>query len=222
MIQNHFKNMRFYDYLAEKNVDVDTGKQGKKFEKIFTDALELINLKFNQNAAGGAIWDIESKGTGWNLPNEKINIKVSSATWMFASTELGEILPWDKADKNFDDKKLSTKIKRFLNKKGINNVVYLKPKDSKIQNKIISAVKNKDKKLLNNLFSDENFYVEKLGKNYQVRVLSKNNKVSSVAVDKGGSVFMRTERPRKMGGSQNVVAFRAPKAEMGDLRRIKM
>ncbi len=141
---------------------------------------------------------------------------------MFASKKLGEMLPW-KGFKEFDDIKAASKVKRFLNKLGINQVIYLKPKDQESQNKLISAVSKSNTIELNNILTKNNFYAEKLGKNYQVRVLTKDDRVSSIVIDKGGHVFMRSERPREMGGSSGVVAFRTPSEKIGKIyRKIKV
>ena len=57
--------------------------------------------------------------------------------------------------------------------------------------------------------SKKNFYIEKLGSGWDVRVLTRDNRVSSIAIDSGGKVFMRSEKPRKLGGTQ-MVTFRTP------------
>lgn len=218
--------MRLLNYLIEQDEInfPDSGAKGKVFEKIFTRALEIAGLDHEKNTQTGRVWDIKPKGSGWDnfLSNKNINIKTASAVWMFGSKELGNILPWD-GFKEFDENKAASKVKRFLNKLGINQVIYLKPKDQEIQKKLISAVKNKDKDELNNILINKNFFAETLGKNYSVRVLTKDDRVSSIAIDKGGKVFMRSERPRKIGGSSDVVTFRTPSTKIGrNFKRIKV
>ncbi len=202
----------------------DSGAVGKLFEKIFIKALELVDLDYEKNSGTGRTWDIKPKGSGWDkfISGKPVNIKAARTVWMFASKELGAILPWNNIKGQFDDKKVAAKVKRFLNKLGVNQVIYLKPKDQEIQSKLISAVRKSDTTELNNILKENNFLAEKLGKNYQVRILTKENRVSSITIDKG-QVFMRSERPRQMGGSEDVVAFRAPKPEISTIfRKVKM
>lgn len=132
---------------------------------------------------------------------------------MFGSTELWDMLPWDKLPPSFESnkKKYERKVKKFLNKLGLSKVIYLKPKSKEVQKEIIRAVNNKDVKNLDNLLTRDNFAVYKLGRNYDVRILTDGKRVTSIAVDKGRKVFMRSEKPRPLGRSAMVVTFRAPK-----------
>jgi hypothetical protein len=209
--------MKFEDFVNEETTDiVDTGKKGKQFENKFIKALEMVGLKFDVNNYAGAMWDIKPKGKGWlNLFTETpVNIKVSGTKWMFGTSELNKMLPWEKLPEKFDNDKAAAKVKRFLNKKGLADVVYLKPVAKDVQNAIIDAVDNEDVDKLKMLLNKKNFYAEKLGRGYSVRVLSNNERVTSVAIDKDGKVFMRSEKPRKLGGTM-MVTFRTPTTKLG-------
>ena len=212
--------MRFKKFLFEAEDIVDTGKKGKEFENKFVEALKMVGLDFEINHYAGKMWDILPKGDGWLklVSDKEVNIKVAGTKWMFASTELYKMLPWETLPDNFDKDKAAAKVRRFLNKKGLAQTVYLKPKDKNIQTEIIKAVDNKDVETLDTLLVKKNFYIEKLGKGFTVRILTNSERVTSIAIDKGGKVFMRSEKPRKMKGS-TVVTFRTPTAKLGKVER---
>jgi hypothetical protein len=213
--------MRFKSFLAEETSDiVDTGKKGKEFENKLVKALKMVGLKFEVNRYAGRMWDIKPTGDGWLriISDKEVNIKVAGTKWMFGTSELYKMLPWEKLPDDFNKEKAEAKVKRFLNKKGLSQIVYLKPKDKMIQTEIISSVDQNDIEKLDALLVKKNFYVEKLGKGYQVRVLTDGEKVTSVAIDKGGKVFMRSEKPRNMKGTM-MITFRTPTAKLGKVQR---
>jgi len=212
--------MRFHKFLNEAEDIVDTGKKGKEFETKLIKALEMVGLDFEVNHYAGKMWDILPKGDGWLrlVSDKEVNIKVAGTKWMFASTELYKMLPWEKLPDKWDVDKATKKVRNFLNKKGIAQTVYLKPKDKTIQMAIIDAVDKKDKEKLDTLMVKKNFYIEKLGQGYGVRILTNGERVTSIAIDKDGKVFMRSEKPRKMKGS-TVVTFRTPTAKLGKIER---
>jgi hypothetical protein len=213
--------MRFITFLNEEIIDAeDWGSVGKKFEDTFSAACKLVGLKFQKNTKTGKSWDIHPTGDGWErLYSEKdVNIKVAGTKWMFGSSDLTKILPWENKPEDFDVEKAAKKVKRVVNKLGIPDVVFLKPKDKDIQQKITDAVRAKDIEALDKLMVKKNFNAEKLGRGYTVRVLTNNERVTSIAIDKGGKVFMRSEKPRKIGGSM-MVTFRTPTAKIGKIDR---
>lgn len=204
----------------------DFGKMGRKFEHVFMDACMMVGLDFHKNGFKGRVWDIHPVGKGWEkiLSDENVNIKTGGTKWMFSSSELYKMLPWEKKPKDFDEKKAAAQVKRLLNKLGVANTVFLKPKSGKIQTAISNAVRDGDKKKLEELMVKKNFYAEKLGKGYNVRVLSDKERVTSIAIDKGGHVFMRSEKPRAIGAGQGTVTvtFRTPTKKIGqDEKRVK-
>jgi hypothetical protein len=205
--------MRLLKYIHENLKDTeDFGATGRKFEAEFVKALEKLDVDHKANVASGAGWDIKSKGPDWVklLMDKEINLKIFSAKWMFGSTDLTKMLPWDKPDEKFDKEKMEMRVKRYLNKKGLSDITFLKPKTADIQATILKAVRTEDIEKLKEVMVKKNFQFEKLGRTYDVRILQKKDgTVSSVAIDKGGKVFMRGEKPRKMGGSM-LVAFKAP------------
>lgn len=232
--------MRFKKYLKEEQEfldgleisekikpakDTDFGKLGRKFENIFSRACEIVGLKFKRNSFTGRIWDIHPIGKGWEkiLSNEDVNIKTGGTKWMFSSSELYKMLPWDKKPKDFNEKKATTKVKRMLNKLGVADTIFLKPINGNIQSQITNAVRNEDKEKLDKLMTKENFYAEKLGNDYKIRILTNKKRVTSIAIDKGGHVFMRSERPRPLGsGHTMTVTFRTPSKKLGkEKRRVK-
>ena len=219
--------MRFLEYIEdledldiidldidEKIID-DWGKVGKEFERKLIQTLELLGLKFDVNRYAGSTWDIKPKGSGWNkLSGKKVNIKKSRTKWMFGSKQIYNMLPWDGFKGKFNEKKAAEKVKKFLIDKDIDKVLILKPISPEIQYKIMDLpdIKNANtrKKKAKEILSKNNWYIEGLGKDWNVRVLTKENRVSSVAIDSGGKVFMRSEKPREIGGTNNVVTFRTP------------
>lgn len=222
--------MRFQEYLddIEENLDIidgeidektveDWGKNGKKFETKMVKAIDAAGLDVEVNRYAGKGWDIKPKGAGWiaNLTGKDVNIKQAKTKWMFGSTELARMLPWDGfKEGEFDADKAAAKVKKFIQKQGLQKVIYLKPNSPEIQAKI-NDIANDDKeskakeKKAKEVLSKKNFYIEKLAPGWSVRVLTRDNRVSSIAIDSEGKVFMRSEKPRLMGGSMTV-AFRTP------------
>ena len=202
--------------LDEKTIE-DWGKVGKRFEAKMVRALQKAGLDFEENRYAGSGWDIKPKGTGWTgkLAGKEVNIKQAKTKWMFGSSELYKMLPWDGFKGKFDTNKAAKKVKRFLKKKGLDKIVYLKPNSSDIQSKIkdIADDNSEKAKEAKEVLSKKNFYIEKLGGSWDVRVLTrddgKGGRVSSIAIDSGGKVFMRSEKPRTLGGTM-MVTFRTP------------
>lgn len=201
----------------------DTGATGKDFEKKFIQALELVGLDFEVNRSTGALWDIHPKGPGWNrlLTDEDVNIKIARTKWMFGFSEMSRMLPWDDIDNSFNPDLYKDKIRMFLKKKGVQDNFFLKPKDDAVQAAIIQAVDNQDVNALNKLLISSNFYAEKLGSNYDIRILTKDHYITSIILDKEGRPFIRSERPRNVSGS-NFVGFKALSPKLGTAtRRLK-
>lgn len=198
----------------------DTGATGKQFEKIFKNSLMLVGLGFESNRGSGALWDIRPTTGDWTklLNNAYVNIKISRTKWMWGSAELGRILPWDDKDENWNEDKYKNKVKRIINK-AVKDIIFLKPASNDIESSIIKFTAEKNVEELNKLFTKANFYAEKLGSSYDIRILSRGNRITSIVIDKGGKPFMRSERPRKMGGSANFVAFRSDTAKIGNTAR---
>lgn len=199
----------------------DTGSSGKEFEKKFIQALQMVGLDFDINKNSGALWDIHPKGDNWNrLIDEKdVNIKVARTKWMFGSSELSTIIPWDEPV-NLDNMKFYTdEIKKFFKKKGVQNNYFLKPKDDSIQNSIIRAVDNNDVEMIEKLLVRPNFFIERLGNSYDIRINNKDNYITSIIIIKDGKVFARSERPRSLGGSKGFVAFKTPTEKLSNKSR---
>ncbi len=189
----------------------DSGLRGKQFEKFFIKALKLCGLDFRENIASGPGWDIQTIGDGWVklISSQDVNIKVHGTKWMLSASELYKGVPWDKLPDNYDSEKIVKKVRSVFNKKGVPQIYFLKPMDMGIQQKIIDATREEDTQALKKLLVKKNFKFERLGKGYGVRVLDNGERVTSIAITKGGKVFMRSEKPRKIGGSMTI-AFRAP------------
>jgi hypothetical protein len=200
--------------LVEKVSDLDTGARGKSFEVTLLKAFDLVGLEYTKNRASGAAWDFKATGGNWRklVGEHEVNIKVAGARWMFGGTEFVKALPWDEIEdvEEFDKDKAAAKVRRILVRKKIPQLVFLKPKDKDVQAQIKQAVDVEDVTALEDLLVKSNFKISKLGRNFSVRVSVRDGKVGSIAVDKSGKVFMRSERPRKMGGS-TMVGFRAPR-----------
>jgi hypothetical protein len=207
--------MRLENYLIDEADIIDTGAKGKAFERIFVKALSLVGLEFDEQNYAGKVFDIKSKGNGWKklFNNKNINIKVYGAKWMFSSSEMTSMLPWDtkKLPTDFNADKAASKVKRLFNKMGVDKVVFLKAKDKGIQTEIIKATAAEDVTRLKKLFQGTNFYSDQLT-DYSVRVLHDTERVTSVAADKGGKVFLRSEKPRNIGAGKGTVTvtFRTP------------
>jgi len=212
--------LRFSRYLYEKITDTDSGASGKKFESIFSQALKMVGLDFLSNIVTGPGWDIKPQGDGWNrlISDTNVNIKVAGTKWMFSASELYSMLPWDGFAGEFDKDKAAAKVKRFINKRGISDIVFLKPNNKEIEQKIIAAVATKDIETLDKLLTKKNFYAEKLGRTFDVRILTNDERVTSIALDKNGKVFMRSEKPRNLGGTVTVT-FRTPTPKLGKVEK---
>jgi hypothetical protein len=210
--------MKFKQYLTEME---DAGTGGKAFEKVFMGACDLIGLQYEKNGVNGRGWDIKPIGDGWTriISSMDVNIKVANTKWLFSSTELTNIVPWDGIDDNYDEKSVINRIKDIFKRIGLPQTVFLKPKTDAIQDKITDAVKGKDIIELEKIFVSNNFYAEKLGRNYNIRIsVHDDGKIGSIAIDKSGKVFMRSERPRKLGGSVSVT-FRTPTPKLNKTER---
>jgi len=213
--------LRFSRYLNETITDTeDTGAPGKKFENVFSQALKMVGLKFLSNTATGPGWDIKPQGDGWDrlISDTNVNIKVAGTKWMFSASELYSMLPWDGFTGEFNKEKAAAKVKRFINKRGISDIVFLKPNNKEIEQKIIAAVVAKDIETLDKLLTKKNFYAEKLGRTFDVRILTNDERVTSIALDKNGKVFMRSEKPRNLGGTVTVT-FRTPTPKLGKVEK---
>lgn len=201
----------------------DTGATGKEFEAKFIEALQLVGLDYEENRASGALWDIQPKGEGWNklIADKDVNIKVARTKWMFGSAELANIIPWDDASQMTNPDLYKKRIKRLLRSKGVQDTWFLKPKSDAVQSKIVQAVDNQDVETLKTLMVRNNFLMQRLGRNYDIRILKKRgeNYITSIVFDKGGKVFMRSERPRQVGGSQSFIAFKAASPQISDKPR---
>jgi hypothetical protein len=208
------------ELLSEIADTDDQGLGGKKFEKTLIKAFKLIGLKFVVNAASGPGWDIHTTGEKWlKLISEKdVNIKVYGTKWMLSSSELYKVLPWEKLPENFDKTKYERKIRRIFSKKGVSQIYFLKPKNKEIQEKIIKRTNDKDVKELEKIIIKKNFRFEKLGKSFGVKILDNGERVTSVAILKDGKVFMRSEKPRKLGGVMTVT-FRTPTPKISKITR---
>lgn len=207
--------------IVRRILSEDTGASGKEFEAKFIEALELVGLEFDVNRSSGALWDIRPTGEGWNrLISEKdVNIKVARTKWMFGSAELSNMIPWDDASSIQNVELYKKRIRRLLKSKGVQDTLFLKPKSDAVQNKIMQAVAVKDVDTLNQILVRDNFLIEKLGNNYDIRILAKGNRITSIVFDKGGKVFMRSERPRQVGGSSGFVAFKSATPQISDKPR---
>jgi hypothetical protein len=194
---------------------LDHGLKGKEFEDKLIRAFKMTGLDMKVNRASGALWDVHPVGPGWTklVSDRDVNIKLNRTLWMFSSTELNTMLPWpaDEFDKDtFDNEAAAAKVKQFLQKRGLGKVVWLKAKSKDIENQIIQALSDQDVNKLDSLLVKKNFNHERLGNKYSVRVLDNGKRVSSIAIDFGGTVFMRSEKPRKINGTMTVT-FRTPK-----------
>jgi len=202
---------------------LDVGRKGRKFEHDFIEALRLVGLAFETNRTGGAAWDIHPKGPGWQkiVDNKDVNIKLTQARWLFGSSELGKSIPWDDFSPE-DEEKVVRVVRKVLNQWSVPKVVFLKPKDQEVQSALQSAVRKKDCEALSGLLVRKNFNAVSLG-HYSIRILSKGSRINSIVLEKGGKVFARTERPRKVGHSLHFVAFRAPTPKISKInRRLKV
>lgn len=210
---------------AEEIPAFDAGGRGKKFEDILFKAFDLVGLKYTRNGRSGALWDIRPKGKGWQkiIHDENVNIKIANTKWMFGTAVFSKMLPWDDVTKfsDWSPELYAKRVKRHLNRLGLPSVMYLKPKDKDVQDRITAAVDKEDVPTLNDLLVRKNFTLEKLGKGYSVRITVDGNKIGSIAIDKGGKVFMRSEKPRNVSGSL-MVGFRTPGKKMGKTyKRVK-
>jgi len=204
----------------------DFGKDGRDFESVFTRACELVGLDFDKNGFKGRIWDIHPKGMGWEklISDQNVNIKTGGTKWMFSSSELYKTLPWADMPKSFNTTKAAAKVKTMFNELGVDDTVFLKPKNSDIQANIVKMVNDKNIQELNKLLVEKNFYADKIGKDYKVRILTNEERVTSIVIDKDDKVFMRSEKPRAIGAGKGTVTvtFRTPTSKLGiDEKKVK-
>ncbi len=215
--------MRFNKYLFEAVDTDDVGYEGKKFEDLFLKAFELLDLKYILSSGRRVIWDYRPIGDEWNrlISGKDVNIKISGTKWLFGTAELGNMVPYEEGFKDENEiTKIEKQIKKWIKSKEIHKTYYLKPNTSDVQKQIIAAVKSEDIEKLDKLITKKNFKFEKLGNNFDVEIsTNKNLSVKSIKILKGGKTFMRSEKPRKVGGSKNFVAFKSPSSKLGDKNR---
>jgi hypothetical protein len=209
--------VRLARFIAEES----HGAPGERFEDYFVRACRMAGLSLERNSSNGRLWDIRSYGDGWEriVSDEFINIKISTTKWMFSSAELYHMLPWESVPDDFDPVRAAAKVKRFLNRT-VAGVVFLKPASRRVERALVAAVDAEDRDAVEEVLVKKNFLVERLGKKYDVRVIVSDGRITSIAIDKGGKVFMRTEKPRKLGGSVTVT-FRTPTPTFGKAGRVK-
>jgi hypothetical protein len=214
----------FKSLLEVKDIEgsaLDSGGKGKKFERVLIRAFDLVGLGYDENRATGALWDVKTKGEGWKklVSNKEVNIKIAGTRWMFGGAEFGRALPWDEIEnvEAFDTDKAAAKVRKILLKRGVHKTVFLGPKTKDVEQDITKAVTTKDVEKLNTLLVKSNFKANHLGKGFTVRVSTKGNKIGSIAIEKAGKVWARSERPRQISGSMQV-AFRSSSA---GLKRVK-
>ncbi len=213
--------IRFKQYFRETTRDTegmpifDTGGKGKQWEDTFIRACKMIGLDLKVNRGSGALWDLHAAGPGWTkvLGGRDINIKLARTKWMMSSSELVKMLPWQGFEGEFDNDKAAAKVKKFLNKRGMKQIVWMKPKSTAIEKAIKDALAAQDVNKLDELLVKNNFNHERLGNKYSVRVLDNGKRVTSVAIDFGGKVFMRSEKPRDINKTATVT-FRTPTAKL--------
>jgi hypothetical protein len=188
----------------------DQGFGGKSFEKTFVKALRLAGLKFDANVESGPGWDIHTIGSEWLklISDKDVNIKVAGTKWMVSSSEIAKVVPWDSLPTDYDRKAMEAKVRQIINSKGLPQIYFLKPKSEEIQGKIVDATNAKDVDHIKKLLVKKNFRYEKLGRNFDVKILDNGERVTSVVIMKGNKAFMRSERPRTTGRSATV-AFRS-------------
>lgn len=200
----------------------DWGKVGRSFEKVFTDACDLVGLGYEKNSFSGRVWDMHPIGPGWEriIADNDVNIKAGGTKWMFSSSELYKELPWEQIPEDFDPEHAAKRVKSVLRRLGIAKTVFLKPASKDVEMDLRQAVKDKDIGALNKILTQKNFYIEKLGSGYSVRVRTDGGRITSIAIDKDGKVFMRSEKPRKLGaGGTITVTFRTPTPKIGKVER---
>ena len=67
----------------------------------------------------------------------------------------------------------------------------------------------------------KNFELLKLGRHFDIRISTRENKIGSIAIlDSSGKVFIRSEKPRNIGGA-DLTAFRVPKNVKGNIVQVK-
>lgn len=222
---------RFESKLSQDVDDVpevsDTGGRGKQFEKTFIAALKLLGLRFTENRYAGAGWDIhpDPDDDGWSklLPRVGINIKVYSTKSMVGSSIFSAMLPWgEDLPKDFDFKRAELRLKRQMNKLGWNRVRFLSARSPEVEKEIADAVTTGNAEALRELMTRRNFRLRYLSSDYEVQVKTRDGKISSIAVIKSGKTFMRSEPPRRVGGSAGYVAFkREAQTGVKDIRIVK-
>jgi len=197
--------------MLEKVTDIHHGTEGLRFEDTLLRAFDMVGLSYDKNSAKGAGWDFRPKGAGWKpLIGEKdVNVKVSTAKWLFGTSDLVKALPWDGVPDDFDFDKAALNVKKILIRRGVHELYFLKPISKEIQNKIAEAVSNRDGEELVKLLVKRNFKLEHLGRGFDVSISQRDGRIGSIAIKKGGKIFARSERPReRKRGTQ--VAFRMP------------
>ena len=208
-------------HLFEIKDTEDQGLGGKQFEQTLVKAFRLVGMKLKANVASGPGWDIHTMGDDWlkMISDKNVNIKVYGTKWMLSSAELYKILPWDDdLTDDFDREKAEKKIRKIFSQKGVSQIYFLKPKSKDVQERIIAATAEEDVDELKKLLIKKNFLFEKLGRGYGVRILDNGKRVTSIAITKGGKVFMRSEKPRQLGGSMTVT-FKTPTPKISKTAR---
>ncbi len=213
---------KFYKWLNEV---VDVGETGKNFERILLSCFDLLDMNYIKNKGKGRFFDIMPIGDNWIdlLVNKSINIKVSKGKWLFGSSEMGNFIPWNNTINKKEKEKLERKIRKFIKTNKINEIYFLRPKNTEIEKKITAAKKEKNLKKLNDLFENKNFHFDKLGNKFKVEItIRENGKIGYISIKKNDNLFMHSEFPRKMGGTKKYVGFRTTPSSIKKLKNRKI
>ena len=201
----------------------DSGRRGKVFEAAFLRACDLLGLQYDAVPASNAMYDFRTKGKGWTriVKGKRTNLKLSRTRWLLASAPLATKLPWDEAawlawekkHGTFDPVAAADMVKKYLIRKGLRQVNWLRPRTDAIVNQIIEAAFNDDVEALKRVFVRKNFE-SFMFKDFRVKVSvhKDGNRVGSISLRMNGRTVARSERPRIMGGSLMVGFRREAKA----------
>jgi hypothetical protein len=200
----------------EEKAGVDSGAKGKAFEAWMLKAFDLLGMQYRKNAEAGPLWDLSPVGPGWSrlVRNQRVNLKVSRTKWAFSDRQLVDMLPWATGSMGPEHDLIAAaeQVRDYLNARGLDNVVWLRPKDQGTEDALLKAVRSKDVAALDTLMRGPNFRSTTF-KGYTVRVTRHRKdptRIGSVALQIGGRVAVRSELPRNWGSATGAhrVGFR--------------
>lgn len=181
------------------------GDRGTEVEKAFVVASNKVGLTAVTSPHSGKMWDFQAQSGPWNryFFGKPVNIKNHKGKFLFWSTEVANMLPWDPGNlpPDYDTDKAEREVYQYIQRSRLPEVVFLKPATVEVEDRIIKLADiGADISQVAELFKNKrNWLAHMLGPRFGIHINlnEKKRRVSSVViVQPNGRVFGMSEKPR--------------------------